>query len=440
MRRTSDLVAGERSPETAGAQFHPSVSRRHFTGSLIASIVLARQVPLFAQGSDATRAAPSISASNDLNPHWYGFNLLEYFSTDSDWLKYFPYKNDGMFREDDFRWMCDWGFNFVRLPMDYRFWTDPGDPMKIDEGKLEPIDRAVRLGERYGIHVNLCLHRAPGFCILDSLDPVVTGIHITTEKRNFFTDPDARDAFLHQWTVFARRYRSIPSERLSFNLVNEPKVFSTPRQDDAREGDRKGESPAKSELNARVEGAREYVQIAQATIGCIHNTDPGRLIVVDGFDVATEPVWELASTRAIQSAHDYYPDAFTVYRAEWARGQESLTGVPAWPLANGRSKPAIGRDNIDAHFQPWRKLAASHVPIHIGEMGCYKHTPPQAVLAWFDDTLDVMEQLGAGWALWNFRGPFGVLDTERYGTRFEDWHGHSLDRPLLDLLQKKMGR
>ena len=32
------------------------------------------------------------------NPKWHGFNLLEYFSTDADWMKYFPYKNDGMFQ------------------------------------------------------------------------------------------------------------------------------------------------------------------------------------------------------------------------------------------------------------------------------------------------------------------------------------------------------
>ena len=43
------------------------------------------------------------------NPRWYGFNLLEYFSTNPDWMKYFPYRADGMFREDDFRWIRDWG-------------------------------------------------------------------------------------------------------------------------------------------------------------------------------------------------------------------------------------------------------------------------------------------------------------------------------------------
>ena len=71
-------------------------------------------------------------------------------------------------------------------------------------------------------------------------------------------------------------------------------------------------------------------------------------------------------------------------------------------------------------------------------MGCYKHTPPDVVLAWFEDTLSVLGDLHSGWALWNFRGPFGVLDTERAGTKYEDWHGHKLDRQLLTLLQRKM--
>jgi endoglucanase len=43
--------------------------------------------------------------------------------------------------------------------MDYRFWTS-SDLFTITEKKVEPIDRAIRLGEKFGVHVNLCLHRA----------------------------------------------------------------------------------------------------------------------------------------------------------------------------------------------------------------------------------------------------------------------------------------
>ena len=53
-------------------------------------------------------------------------------------------------------------------------------------------------------------------------------------------------------------------------------------------------------------------------------------------------------------------------------------------------------------------------------MDCYKRTPPQIVLAWFSDTLGVLGELHTGWALWNFGGPFGVLNTERLGTKLED--------------------
>jgi len=65
-------------------------------------------------------------------------------------------------------------------------------------------------------------------------------------------------------------------------------------------------------------------------------------------------------------------------------------------------------------------------------------TLPGSSPQWFDDTWSVLDDLRSGWVLWNFRGPFGVLDTQRAGTKFEDCHGHQLNRALHALLQKKM--
>jgi hypothetical protein len=42
---------------------------------------------------------------------------------------------------------------------------------------------------------------------------------------------------------------------------------------------------------------------------------------------------------------------------------------------------------------------------------------------------------GWGWALWNFRGEFGILDSEREDVEYEEFLGHKLDRELLSLLQ-----
>jgi len=48
---------------------------------------------------------------------------------------------------------------------------------------------------------------------------------------------------------------------------------------------------------------------------------------------------------------------------------------------------------------------------------------------------DILKHHGIGWALWNFRGNFGVLDSQRADVAYENWHGHQLDRKLLTLLQ-----
>ena len=60
-------------------------------------------------------------------PRWRGFNLLKKFNVG----------RQGPFVQSDFEWMRQWGFDFVRLPMDYRCWTDASDPYK--PWKFHPI-------------------------------------------------------------------------------------------------------------------------------------------------------------------------------------------------------------------------------------------------------------------------------------------------------------
>ena len=38
--------------------------------------------------------------------------------------------------------------------------------------------------------------------------------------------------------------------------------------------------------------------------------------------------------------------------------------------------------------------------------------------------------------MWNFRGSFGILDSDRKDVQYEDFNGHKLDRKMLELLQK----
>jgi len=364
-----------------------------------------------------TALCPAAESAKTLNPRWYGFNLLEYFSTDPDWMQHFPYENNGMFREDDFRWIRDWGFNWVRLPMDYGFWTDAKDLMKIDERKVEPIDRAVHLGEKYGVHVNISLHRAPGECILDGMDQKLVGIHIVEEPASVYRDQRMLDAFVYQWRFFAQRYNGTPSARVSFNLVNEPDDKGAPDE---------------------ATGMKNYARVARQAIDAIRSIDPQRLITSDGYPGGGAPVEELFDTHIGQSPHDYGPFQLTHYRVPWARPMSDQVPAPTWPLKDKEGTIIASRETKQERFQPLKDLAGLGVPIHFGEMGCGGHTPHDVVYAWFNDTLDLMKELKAGWALWNFRGQFGIVDTGRPGTDFKDFHGHKLDYKLLDLLKSKM--
>jgi endoglucanase len=73
--------------------------------------------------------------------------------------------------------------------------------------------------------------------------------------------------------------------------------------------------------------------------------------------------------------------------------------------------------------------------VHVGEWGCYNRTPHDVALAWMKDYLELWKEAGWGWALWNFRGDFGPLDSKRQDVQYEDWKGHKLDRKMLELIQ-----
>lgn len=50
------------------------------------------------------------------------------------------------------------------------------------------------------------------------------------------------------------------------------------------------------------------------------------------------------------------------------------------------------------------------------------------------DNLRVFRENHWGWAIWNLRGSFGILDSGRRDVDYEDFHGHKLDRKMLEVL------
>jgi endoglucanase len=340
-------------------------------------------------GSTLENCGTSATASQ----RWRGFNLQEKFTDRPDeWAALEPewgHSNEP-FVEADFEWIARLGFNFVRLPMSYRCWTDPHDPLRLLEPALLQIDQAVHWGRQYGLHTCLNFHRAPGYCINWQYSP---------EPWNLWTDPKALDIFTFHWTEFARRYKGIPN--VSFNPINEPNGCTL----------------------------HQYAKVIRHVERAIREVDPNRLIMIDGmFGETMLPVPELlAVTNAVHSTRGYAPLSLSHYLAPWAGTPKAW---PTWPTKFGELT-LWDRDRLDqlcilpeeglCHRQPGTR-------IFVAEWGCWNRTPHDVALRWMRDFLELWKKAGWGWALWCFRGSFGILDSKRSDVQYENWQGHKLDR------------
>ncbi len=483
--------------------------------------------------------APLPEATAAKLPRWRGFNLLNRFIL--GW-------SNTPFLEQDFELISRWGFNFARLPVDYRIYTDPENWLQIKPDVIEDFDRAIEFGARYGVHINLCLHRIPGYTVSTE-----------KERTSIFTDSATLEVSCRHWVMFARRWAGIPNRLLSFDLFNEP---------------------------AGADGS-VYAKVVRALVSAIRKEDPDRLIMADGLDYATKPVPELVPLKIAQAMHNYQPFGLTHYKTSWVTGASEFP-EPQWPSVQvnnylyGNAKPEIqhplecdisrlsssaGEVGIHVncisseaeivmtadgkeiyrhriictagegewtkavrvpewnsyqnefdrsytarypkgtktltirvergdwlrfselmvapdgkpalHFptfstwglppgklvlgsdrsmrntqlpyggvqnkawltrsvlKPWTDFHnKSGVGVFIGEWGVFSAVPHNLTLRFMEDSLRAFKQANMGWALWNLRGDFGIINSNRKDVQYEQMGSDKLDRKMLELLKR----
>jgi endoglucanase len=295
--------------------------------------------------------------------------------------------------------LAEFGFNFVRIPLDYRFWTHEFDYFHPDESIFEYIDRYLEACRSRGIHLSLNLHRAPGYCTNRN----------DLERHNLWRDEIAQNAFVFLWEFFACRYKDVPNEFLSFDLLNEPP-------------------------NPRHHGLtrHNHAALVRRTVAAIRAIDPHRQIIIDGLGGGYLAMPELADLGVIHSGRGYHPMPVTHHKASWWSGH-TRAPKPRYPglLWQGRF---WNRSALRKIYRPWREVEQCGAKIHIGEFGCFNRTPNDIATRWLSDLLSVYQEFGWGYAMWNFEGPFGIINHGRPGAQLEFASGYQVDRALLDLL------
>lgn len=335
-------------------------------------------------------------------PRWRGFNLLNMFCSEQSPIN--RGRANGYFFEEDFKMISDFGFDFIRLPLSYRIWSTVDDPYEINEAKISPLDDAVRLGEKYGIHINIAMHRLPGYCINDD----------EQENMDLWTEDKALDAAVYQWESIAKRYVGISSDKLSFNVMNEPNYKITLAQ---------------------------YKRVSKAIINGVRSISPDRLFIIDGINDGELPPIDqmLYHENCGYSCRGYAPQGLTHYGSYNQPWYNDIP--PKWPGAiryefDGEVT-TWNKEKLDKLFGAWAALGEHlGVGIHCGEMGCFSKCPHDLTLAWYEDIMEVLKSHNIGYALWNFTGDLGIADSNRADVTYKKIGHRMIDEKLLKLLQK----
>ena len=358
---------------------------------------------------------PSVLASqakpkNKL-PQWKGFNLTD-FNTPN------PSPTRRYTTEEHLKWMSGWGFDFVRLPIAYPYYLKidrtkkitPEEVYNIDEAAMNKIDSLVQLAHKYNLHVSLNLHRAPGYCINAGFN----------EPYNLWKDQAAQNAFYFHWNLWAKRYKNVSSKKISFDLLNEPCM-----REDMNDQHSK---------NSSIPGPL-YREVARSAAEAIRKENKDHIVIADGNSVGNDPTPELADLNIAQSCRGYFPHAISHYKAPWANKDPDALPLPVYPGQVGNQY--LNRELLEKYYKPWIDLKNKGVGVHCGECGCWNKTPHTVFLSWFGDVLDILSENKIGFALWEFIGDFGILNSGRADVAYEDWNGYKLDKKLLNLIQKK---
>ena len=197
-----------------------------------------------------------------------------------DWTGYMlptrdEYNNFGLGRkytEEEIEAISLSGFNFARVPLKFDLLFDGTDMTQVCSASLETLDDLLNWCAEYGIHVCFDLHDLPGFTTNgDDSDDIL------------FWDEESQSYFVEFWRFLTERYQDIPSNLLSFNLLNEP------------------HGNPENELTDEL-----YSSVMQKAIDAVRAVSPDRLIIASTLGVTWgAPVHGLAEEEVAQGFSGY---------------------------------------------------------------------------------------------------------------------------------------
>ncbi len=319
----------------------------------------------------------------------HGINASSWFAQSGDYSA----KQIGSFTDDaDIALIAKMGFDHVRLSI---------DPMPLAAamyGFRGPNANADFLAE---------LDHAVDTMLADGL-AVIIDLHPSDDyKQRMRTDDQAVERFTTIWRRLAAHYADRDPNRVFFEILNEPEIYD----------------------------AYRWAGIQTRVAAAIREEAPHHTIIAAG--AVWSDIWDLlaieplADGNVIYNFHFYEPHEFTHQGATWSTPWYSYEhGIPYPPTESSMPEllkevpDAVSRysmekywlDGWNAHrIQLMIDDAAAwgrehHVPLTCNEFGVFRdHSDPVSRANWIRDVRTALETDGIGWAMWDYRGGFGVV-------------------------------
>ena len=295
------------------------------------------------------------------------------------WFSQCDYSEDRLnnfITEADFKQIAAFGFDHVRIPIDYNVIQNPDGTMR-QEG-LRRIDTALALCKKYDLKAVLDLHKTPGY----SFDA-------GEKEAGFFESESYQERFYAIWETLAERFAGM-SDRVAFELLNEV-------------------------TEARYLPA--WKRISRECVRRIRFFAPDTIILLGSYN------WNSARTvpeldapyddKMVYNFHFYEPLAFTHQGAYWMPELQNTRCA----YADCGASEAWFEDFLAPAIE---KAEKENCELYCGEFGVIDVVPPEEAVKWFRDLHRVFERHGIAHAMWSWKQmDFGLVDERMDGVRDE---------------------
>ena len=299
--------------------------------------------------------------------------------------------------EGDIRSIAEYGFDHVRVPVDYMV-LEEEDGTLIESG-FKHLEDCRKWCEKYGLKMIIDLHEAYGY----TFDPMKK-----TDKKKFFYDADLQARFLNLWKEIATRFADY-TDHVAFEPLNEV---------------------------VPADVAEAWNDLLGRYIALIRSIAPKAYIVVGG--VCYNSVTTVAQINVpiddhiVYNFHCYEPMIFTHQGAHWIESMPADFRI-GYPKTIKEYREAsdqldaevagaiyvegiseIGEKFFEDIFEPAiKKATEDNVPMYCGEHGVIDLADKEDALRWIRDIHAVFHKYGIGSALWNYKGlDYGISDAE----------------------------